>query len=150
MSMDYQKAFNQSIGGLIEQGRYAEEGEAGHCVMQNDEGCKCAVGMLMPDEMFPEHNRSSLQIVMKDPIFKELWKYPEREKHIWNVSDLGVQAELFFCNLQALHDQQMMFDPHAIELEACQGTLAFFEERYGIDTSILRNFWERQRDKAET
>ena len=87
-----QEMLNQAVKGICDQG---EPGWDGGCLYRTDQGLKCAVGCLIPDEIF------------SNPRSKEAWNtrtVATLIDHVPQFSDWKPERE-FLIELQLAHDE---------------------------------------------
>lgn len=97
--MTAQEIFDKAVGALLAQKERSWDKDLEKCVYRTDCGLKCAVGHLIPDQMYC----SSME-VGSSGVCTLLKRYPELEGVIL-PSDLGEAEGLqFLIELQAIHD----------------------------------------------
>jgi hypothetical protein len=90
--IDKQITFDTVVTGLRKQ-KDRSVGENGSCVFRSPNGNKCAVGMLVPDDLY-------------DPLFDN----PKSEKCIWDL-DVMKEHDRDLCSaLMIVHDQKAIED----------------------------------------
>jgi len=106
-----QEVFDYVIDHLRKQGRRAYDRELGKCLYLADDGAKCAVGCLIPGDVYSPHmeNKTIEMLLLGRPYDDE----PKRaiRKIERNLRKLGFNrhADLLF-HLQNLHDQTTAWD----------------------------------------
>ena len=93
------------------------------CVYRSPRGLKCAIGALIPDEMYcPRMEGNSVRNLLMD--------HPELTSHLKLKQDLSEVVEIQFLDtLQQIHDDNPEYDWPLKLLE--------FAEQYGLDPQVV-------------
>jgi hypothetical protein len=110
--MNCQEIFNTVARHLLTQNERATEG--GFCSYKNEQGLRCAIGVLIPDGHPAQNYLSSLNDFFWN-IFPDL-------KELWDVNT--IEDKLFLIRLQGIHDRR--------EVEEWPLALENFASEYGL------------------
>lgn len=113
-----QEAFNRAVAGVIKQGRPSVDA-AGRCLYRGPDGLRCAVGWLIPDELYePEMegvNTNWLRVM-------------------WPRAMSACDNRFLVRELQEAHDWASMRGDFLREFKKqCRGVAA----RYGLDPAVI-------------
>ena len=103
--MTAQEIFDKAVGALLAQKKKSWSTELEKCVYRTDCGLKCAVGHLIPDELYT----SSME-VGPSGVKTLLDRYPNLEPVILPSDMEGSEAEGFLIDLQGVHDHSICWD----------------------------------------
>jgi hypothetical protein len=92
LNMNKQEAFDTACRGIIAQGKKSAD-ETGSCLYRSKDGCKCAIGHLIPDEEY-EPRMENKMIISYFTWIKSLNEIRKSEN-----------GELFLHELQRAHDK---------------------------------------------
>ena len=107
--MTQQEIFDTVLEHLRKQGKASLSTE-GDCTYRGPDGTSCAVGCLIPDELYDPliENVSLPQIFNNYPPFRREGDWPELRPIMARISDhLGVENEPLLDALQRAHDGQL-------------------------------------------
>lgn len=116
---DPQQVFDQVAVHIIAQGRRAQD--YGSCRYRTEDGLKCAVGCLIPDELYDPHLEGAS--VMRDRVQDTLNK-------IWTKI-----SPAQYCLLKALQNAHDMTLESS--LEGWRKEMIRIADAYGLDSSIV-------------
>jgi len=105
--MSKQEMFEKAVKGLREQKAFSMTQAGGYCVYRGPDGTKCAMGMLIPDELYStemEHTTAAGAYTMRlhamdseDSIDTETWRYLNRmQKELHDNLARGVWKDASF------------------------------------------------------
>jgi hypothetical protein len=121
MPLNKQEAFDKAVKGIILQGGPSREDGGTGCLYRGPDGKKCAIGYLIPDELYdPDMEGRG----MSTHAFAKFAKILH-----WNADDIE-----FLSGLQETHDNASMshyFINDFIEYAA------MFAAKYNLNTSVL-------------
>lgn len=92
-----QQLFDKAVGALLAQGKKSKEEWGVSCLYHGPDGAKCAVGHLIPDELFEvEFERTAISVILSDR---------PRLKQAILPCDMGTfDDEDFLSEMQSVHD----------------------------------------------
>lgn len=110
--MNHQEIFNKVAEHLLTQNAKAMLGE--ECVYRSEDGCRCAIGCLIPDELYrPEFEGKNVDGLCAVDLFSKLlhddeykYKYPLIAKHLLGAKPNYAIDLRFLARLQAIHDYE--------------------------------------------
>ncbi len=141
--MTKQQVFDKVVLGFVEQKAFARVGgPGGSCRYRTDEGFKCAIGMLIPDDIYDpqiefENPSSMLQYINTDVTFRPIIdkdKFKIAAQYVVNLIDEEGSDDIdnahFLSLLQSVHDEAESGDDFFRELK-------FFAVQHELDYTIL-------------
>lgn len=111
--MTKQQIFNLVVEGFAKQGELAFDTTAGICVYRTSKGSKCAIGMLIPDELYSKRiEYNGVDSLLADAFYKGLSPRSLSivGEHLYSLLNVNSYEEKdhdvtkFFSALQNVHD----------------------------------------------
>lgn len=125
--MNKQEIFDKVAKHLIQQGCASVHEELNECRYRTDEGLMCAVGCLIPDEIY----KRNMEGLAAEDLLRA---FPEVEEF------LGVEVNedrCFISTLQHAHDNHLSSSPKG--MEAWKTRMCRIAEEFSLDCSVLYN-----------
>lgn len=138
--MDFQKTFDKVAIHLRKQGKAATVGAG--CMYRTDEGLKCAVGCLIPDELYDAR--------IEGVAFKIGSKFPDNPGNeivalLMSLTGVSTREERnFLAELQVAHDEALLDGG----LDAWREEMESIAERYALSFSALHDPLEQLEQRA--
>jgi hypothetical protein len=124
--MDPQEIFDTVAKHLLTQGKKAVDKYTGLCTYRAPDGLKCAVGCLIPDDVYKPEMDNGTSAGRIDTIYIN---FPEVEEY------LGIDNLSLLCDLQDIHDVSDWRSDTAIK-----HSLECTANDHNLDKSVLTNF----------
>lgn len=135
----FQEAFDKSVRGILAQGRKSYE--TGGCAYRGEDGCKCAIGQLIPDEEYdPLFECLSVEGLRKQYGFEKRINIPSLSPFFDGDRFPDKEGSQFLARLQHAHDYALTSNFKGRD-ESFVGSfkkkVAELGTVYGLDLSVL-------------
>lgn len=112
-----QEAFNQVAEHLLKQGKKAMYG--GSCQYRTDDGCKCAVGIFIPDDKYDYYLEGAIAF----------------SPRVLRAAHIPIEDGTFYRELQKIHDRN---DPHTWPKKLYELAELFNLSTHKLDAAVER------------
>jgi len=123
MNLTMQEIFDKSVKGVIAQGKPAVANDA-QCAYRTPDGCKCAVGQLIPDDKYDPSWDAPYEPTLIDE------STPQGEALRAALGGLNNDELALLSDLQAAHDNGSLDDDWLDKFKISSQSIA---ERWGLD-----------------
>jgi hypothetical protein len=125
--MTPQDIFDTVTRHLVTQGKPARRGRWGKCAYRGEDGCKCAVGVLIPDEMYVSEMDDRDNTAIRDLVGSGDLTFPDYFAR--NLTLLGA--------LQHAHDDTGTNEDGTFDRSDLRASLLFVARTRDLSTTVL-------------